>query len=213
MKDYFRKEKITYRYWPLNIFPRLWFVGLMVMIPSIQWALIMILTSISYGSQYTNEIESLLPLTDAEIKRNRLTKCNMVWLRYFIVSAAGFAMAFLCPWHEGMGGLFINNSIFASYFTLQMVMTYSNLLERAISAGQVKKKNDIFTYLFNSLPSIVFVVYGWNGLNISKSSLILLGNPMAHAIILTVAAVLSIIYCVRTYRNWTLTDYVSEGRI
>ena len=214
MKDYFRKTKIKYRYWPLNILAKILFVALMMIAPSIQWALILVLTSISYGFQFTNEVEALLPRTDAEIKKARLTTCNMVWLRYFIVCAGGFAMAFLCPWYKAAGARFTSNPmIFATFFTLQMVMTYSCLLERAINAGQTKKKNDLFTYLFNTLPSIVYFVYGWNGMNVSKNSLLTLGNPVAHAIVLALAAVLLIIHCVRIYSNWTLTDYVSADRV
>ena len=169
MKDYFRKTKIKYRYWPLSILAKICFVVLMMIAPSIQWALILVITSVSYGFQYTNEVEALLPRTDEEVKKARLTTCNMVWLRYFIVCAGGFAMAFLCPWYKAVGARFTSNPmIFATFFTLQMVMTYS---------------------------------------------LMALGNPAAHAIVLALTAVLLIIHCVRIYSNWTLTDYVSADRV
>lgn len=214
MKEYFRQEKLTLRYWPLNIIPRILFIAVMVLLPTVQWAFILLGTSISYGFRYTNEVEALLPLTDEEIKKSRITRCNMIWLRYFIICAVGFALAFLCPWYPAMGARFIvNPMIFATYFTLQMVMTYSGLLERAINAGQVKKKNDLFTYLFGTLPNIVFFVYSWSGVSLSKSSLLMLGNPVAHAAVLAVTAVLLTIRCVKIYCNWTLTDYVATDKV
>ena len=214
MKEYFRQQKITLRYWPLSIIPKILFFAMIVIIPSCQWALIMIGAAFSFGFKYTNEIEFLLPLTDDEIKKAWISRCNMIWLRYLILSAIGFTLAFHIPQLKAMGGHFITNLyIFASFFLFQMVMCYSILLEKAITQGQTKKKNDLYTYLFNTLPAIVYFVYGWAGMNLSKSSLIVLGNPMIHALVLTVAAILLVIYSVRIYRNWTLTDYTAVGKV
>ena len=84
MKEYFRQEKLTLRYWPLNIIPRILFIAVMVLLPTVQWAFILLGTSISYGFRYTNEVEALLPLTDEEIRKMGLIEESAIKVDYSV---------------------------------------------------------------------------------------------------------------------------------
>jgi len=214
MREYFRQEAITYRYWPLKILPRIYFDVLMIMTPFLHWFFILLLPSVSYGTRFTNEVEFLIPYTDTEIKRARIIRCIIVWIRYFILSATGFALSFLYPKFRPSGGLFVRYPlIFATYFPLQLAMTFLSLLESATTSGQIKKEKTFLDYLFKTFPATMFFIYGWSGSNITQYSIIPRGNQNVHVLLLVISTILLIIRCMITYRNWTITDYSSVEQL
>lgn len=213
MREYFRQERLSFRYLPVFWLTRLLFVVMSILLPTAQMFLMITAAVFSYGFRYQTEEESLLPLTDEEIKRMRLARCNMIWLRYLIVGLASILLGYLFPDSIILrGGLFESPVILGAFFTLQMVAVYETLLEKAAGITGGKKIYTPFRYVFCSFPSVILFAYAFTGLTFQKRPAFFMnGAAWIHASILLAATALLAIYCVRLCGEWKIRDFAPNA--
>lgn len=209
MREYFRQERLTFRYSPVFWLTRLLFVALVIAIPNTQLFFMLIASALSYGFRFETEEESLIPLTDDEIKRMRLTRCNMIWLRYLLVGLTGILLVYLFPeFIVVWGGMFERPWILGAFFVAQMAMVYEALLERAIDPHGKKGKHTPFRYVFCSLPTVICFIYAFNGVMVRRVPVFFKDGPeWIHAGILLAVAILFAVFCVRFCKEWKISDF------
>lgn len=213
MREYFRQERLSFRYIPAFWLARLLFVVMIILLPTAQMFLMLMAAVFSYGFRFETEAESLIPLTDEEIKRMRLTRCHMIWLRYLIVGFVGILLGYLLPDSIIIrGGMYGSPAILGAFFALQMVAIYETLLERAEGITGGKKIYTPFRYVFCSLPTVILFVYAFRGLEFRKKTAFFMnGATWIHAGILLAATALLAIYCVKLYSEWKIRDFAPNA--
>ncbi len=213
MREYFRQEKISFRFMPVFYLTRLLFVALIILQPAVQFFIMMVAATFSYGFRYEAEVEWFIPLTDEEIKRNKLTRCNFIWLRYFLTGVASIALAFFVPNPVVMRGrLFDRPLILAAFFILQMLVIYGALLEKATEYGKEKKKKGFFRLFSEWVPTVVGFTYGFAGLAFRKREPFFTGGgSWLHAGILLACAVICLIRCMKIYKSWSIKGFRIES--
>ena len=214
MREYFRQEKISFRFMPVFYLTRLLFVALIILQPAVQLFIMMSAAMLSFGFRYEAEAEWLLPLTDEEIKRNKLIRCNFIWLRYFLTGAASIALAVFVPNPVVLRGrLFDRPLILAAFFVLQMLVTYGALLEKATEYGREKKKKGFFRLFSEWVPTAVCFIYGFAGLAFRKREpFFMSGGSWLHAGILLACAAIYLIRCMKLYNSWSIKGFRVEQK-
>ena len=74
MKDYFRRERISFKYTPILWAVRLLFVSLVIFSGSAQWIIVLLGSAVSVGYVHSTEMEHMLPLSDKEITAKTLER-------------------------------------------------------------------------------------------------------------------------------------------
>ena len=77
MKDYFRREKLSFKYNPIHWFGRLLFIFLIVTSGILQWIVVLFGSAFSISFVHSTEMEHMLPMSDDELIRKKLTKVGM----------------------------------------------------------------------------------------------------------------------------------------
>ena len=208
MREYLRQERISIRYMPIFLLTRTLFLVLMIWIPAVQLFIMIWAYNFSYGFRCETEAEYLLPLSDEELKRMRLERGNMIWLRYLIVALLSSALAFLLP--EDFlfrGELFTRPLIYAAYFILQMTTIYEGLLEKV--TGQMRTtRRTLSQFIFCTLPTILLFTYCFSSMSFHHFMPIFMEGPeWIHILLLLTATAFMAAYCVKLYREWKPVDY------
>ncbi len=215
MTEYFREEKIRFKYFPLFYLTRLLFTALVFILGQAQWAVMAIVASLSYGFRYDTEAEHFIPLSVDEMIKRRRTRLWMIWIRYAVLGLASL----LLHYRMMQNGIFNLDSEFSvllrhpaaagAFFILQMAFVYSSLLSSSIRQINPEKKHlpmrmQIFDYVFRILPNIVFFTYGI----MLPHRFMENGPDRIHCCILLAATVLLIIHsCVKS-KTSGLSDYI-----
>jgi len=214
MTEYFREEKIRFKYFPAFYLTRILFTALVFILGQMQWAVMAIAASLSYGFRYDTEAEHFIPLSVDEMIKRRRTRLWMIWLRYAVLGFASLLLHYLML----QNGIYIFDVEFSvllrhpaaagAFFILQMAFVYSSLLSSSIrQINPVKKRlpmrMQIFDYVFRILPNLVFFTYG-----IGLHHRWIENNPVwIHCCIILTAAVLLIIYNFVKSKTSGLADY------
>ncbi|MBQ9490276.1 MAG: hypothetical protein IJU80_10130 [Lachnospiraceae bacterium] len=211
MSEYFRQEKITLQYMPIFLCTRALFLVLMIWLPAVQVFIMLMAASFSYGFRNDTEIEHMLPLSDEELKRMRLERGTMIWMRYLLVALLGSALAFLLPKDILFRGeLFEKPLVYGAFFLLEMAMIYETLMERFIKNS--RKNYSLFRFVFCSIPTICLFTYAFSSMSFHKFMPVFMeGAEWIHALILLTATALMAIYCGKLYRDWKLSDYHQDA--
>lgn len=208
MREYLRQERISFRYMPIFIFTRTIFLVLMIFLPAVQFFIMLGAYSFSYGFRCDTEAEYLLPLSDDEVRKMRLSRGNMVWIRFLLIAMLSNALAFLFP--ESIvyrGEIFTKPMVFLAYFVLEMTMIYEGLLEKITGLGQTTHRS-LFQFVFYSIPMILLFSYTFSSLSFHNFlAFFMEGSEWIHVLLLLTATVLMAAYSVKIYRDWKLTDY------
>lgn len=209
MREYFRQERLTFRYMPVFYLTRLLFVALIFLLPAVQMFVMIIAATFSYGFRYDSEEEWLIPQTDEDMRKKKLTRCKMIWLRYFLIGLLGILLAYLFPQYFKMrSSLFETPWILGAYFLLQMMVVYEALLERAVEFNRFNKPPKLFRFVCNSIPTIFFFSYGFAGMDTNhKLGFFFEGPQWLHVIVLLVNGALLGFYCRKLFRVWRLTGF------
>ena len=208
MREYLRQEKISIRYMPLFLLTRTLFLVLMIWIPAVQLFIMIWAHNFSYGFRYETEAEYLLPLSDDELRRMRLERGHMIWLRYLIVGLISSALAFLLP--EGFllrGELFTRPLVYVAYFVLQMTAIYEGLLEKITNQARDAHRT-VFQFIFCTIPTILLFTYAFSSMSFHHFMPVFMeGAEWIHILLLLAATAFMAVYCMKLYRDWKLTDY------
>lgn len=218
MKDYFRRERISFKYTPILWAVRLLFVSLVIFSGSAQWIIMLLGSAVSVGYVHSTEMEHMLPLSDKEITAKNLRKIRFVWLRYLILGVMSKVYVYLAV----KNGWIVANSLIANetplidicFFILLMVYAYELMLDagndnkRLDGLGSIFKKKAI-KYFIETLPHIVFFIYAISMMmsGSSRRGILSKGSDRFHIYILITAAVLLTVDVILERRKSRLCDY------
>ena len=208
MNDYLRREKISFKYLPVFWLLRIAFCLAILFTGYAQWGVMVVGAAFSIGFINSTEMESMLPMTDEEIKAMRFTKVRAVWLRYLVFGLLSLAVHYLLA--DWMGDKWYPTPLILFHFALQMLVVLSVFID-GITSSLLKKvgsplvKKEVKKYFTESIPHIVFFVYGIALLHFH--SLIDDGPLWIHLLILGIAAVLMGIDVFDKVKAWRVTDY------
>lgn len=207
MNEYIRQEKISLRYSPMFLFTRALFLFMMIFLPSVHVFIMFWAHNFSYGFRYDTEEEHLLPLSDEELKKMRLDRGNMIWLKYLLVVLLSSALAFLLPRDLIFRGeIFERPLVYGAFVLLEMVTIYEALLERLTKYP--RKNASLFRFIFCSIPTILLFTYAFSSMSFHKfMPFFMEGAEWIHILILLTGTVLMAYYCWKLYKEWRLTDF------
>lgn len=208
MREHFRMERITLKYMPAFWLTRLLFVALVICAGNLQGYVMILACAFSVGFVFDSEEEALHPLTDDEIKRRRMTRIGMIWLRYLLAGLIGIAVAHFLPDSTGLTVIMKEKRLlYAAFFVLQMALVYENMLELVTKRKRVEPLGSVRRFLLSSLPTIVFFVYAISFLTQGRRPFFYEGAEWVHACILMTSAALLGIHCFVICRKWKLMDF------
>ncbi len=214
IKDYFREEKISFRSWPVFIVMRIAFAALIIFTFNVQWCMMVMGAVFSIGFIQNTEAEKIIPLTDEELKQKRFVRVNMVWLRYLILGIIGYIVTLNLTGFQNVRELIMMRPcMYFAFFILQMVTIYQTMLEQMIDNSSSKRftlKQPIEKYIFNSIPSIIFFVYGVSSIQNTGKGFFFTGQEWPHVLVMLIGALLSIIYTIIQYKRWKIEDFRPE---
>ncbi|SEF68980.1 hypothetical protein SAMN04487934_102159 [Eubacterium ruminantium] len=167
MKDYFRREKISFKYYPLFWVIRLLFVFMIITSGMLQWVVILFGSAFSIGFVYGTEMEYMLPMSQEEIKRKRLIRIRNVWIRYAVLGVIGRIYIYFASkngWYGLHDMIAVKNpEISAAFFVLLMIYAYELMLDAGISAktsGMAQLIPSSFVkVIIQTIPHIIFFIY------------------------------------------------------
>ncbi|GEM_PF-2551931 len=211
IKDYFRNEKINFKSWPVFWVLRIVFAALILISFNVQCFFMIMGASFSMGFAHNTEVEKILPLSDEDLKKKRMVKVNMVWMRYLIFGIAGAIYTMTFPKYSEIREHILSRPyMYFSFFILQMVMIYSTMLELMIENCKEDKftfKQPIFKYIFSLIPTIIFWVYAVSSMRNSVTALFFMGYEWPHIVVMLTAALFLIIYNISIYKKWKIMDF------
>ena len=223
MSEYIREEMIKFKYHPVFILTRLLMLAMLIITSYVGWGVMIFATPWSIGFVHSTETEHMLPLADAEVKKRKLIRVNMIWLRYLVFGLIAYAVHYVMALKGisvldiGFAPILQKPFIVIAFFILQMVYVYSNLLSSMIPDGTGKitelLKNSLKHDLLSVLSGIIFWVYVVDLTLSKKRTLIIEGGEWIHCAILLTAAVMLGIGIYRKIKNWKYTDYVPSGNV
>jgi len=208
MREHVRMEWLSLKHMPVFWLTRILFIALVICAGNLQGFVMMLGCAFSLGFVFDSEEECILPLTDEEMKRRRLYRVGMIWLRYLIVGLIGIAAAFLLP---GLTEFTVvmreKRLLFAAFFVLQMALIYETMLENVTKRKHMEPYGSVKKFAFGILPTIVFFTYALSGFLRENRPFFYDGAEWIHVCILLVAAALLVIYCFVICREWKLGDF------
>jgi hypothetical protein len=204
MKDYFRRERISFKYNPILWLARLLFVFLMIVAGRMQWFIILFGSAFSVGFVQATEMEHMLPLSEKEVIGKKKMKIRNVWLRYLLIGMVGRVYIYFAG-KNGWYGFHDHVSrklllIEAAFFILLMVYAYELMLDAISEArenGGVRTllPRAVYKIFIQTIPHVIFFTYAIVIMMSAQKAKGLLkeGPQWMHAAILLGAAVLLVI--------------------
>ncbi|MBR6476895.1 MAG: hypothetical protein IKS85_00465 [Lachnospiraceae bacterium] len=212
MREYLRLEKIAFHYMPVFYLTRLLFAALVLSLGYAQGFVMLFAATFSVGFVHQTEEERLIPLSEEELKRKRLTRVIMIEIRYAALGILGYCLAyFFAPYPE----LWIYRIIMLkplaclAFFVMQMGVIFANLLDAVFQLNPLWKAKSLFRFFFFGIPQIVFFVFTMSAIGVfSDKTPFICDIPDIVSLILFLGmAVLVTIYCVKTVRDWKMADF------
>ncbi|MBQ8950869.1 MAG: hypothetical protein IJ065_06830 [Eubacterium sp.] len=213
VKDYFRQERTAFRNRPILWVIRILFVAIILYAGSAQWCFMVMGQAFSLGTTFPTEAERIIPFTDDEFKMRRLTRINMVWLRYFILGFMSYVLIFILKTpFTTPETILIRPYMYIAFFILQMAFLYYNFLDQIIEKKSTKFKlvTNKTEYIINGVTLITFFVYSIQAMRAPKHGFFhSVGIEWIHVAIMLATALVMIINCFRRYKNWKISDFES----
>lgn len=222
MKDYFRRERLIFKYNPIYWFSRLLFVFLIVTAGILQWIVILFGSAFSIRFVHSTEMEHMLPMSDDELIKKKLTTVGNVWLRYLILGVIGRLYIYFAAkngWYGFCTRLETNSLLLMiGFFILLMVYAHEIMLD-AISENRFDGRTrellpkNICKIFIQTIPHLIFFVYAIM-LIISaetRRSLLKFGPDWLHAAILIAAALLLSVNVLIERKKLKIVDYYPIG--
>ena len=217
MKDYFRRQGLSFKYNPIFWLLRLFFVYLMVTTGRLQWLIILFGTAFSIGFVQNTEMEHMLPMSEEEIIKQKLTKVGFIWLRYLVIGLIGRVYIFLAG-ENGWYGYhdYVSREmpiLEISFFVLIMVYAYELMLDaiREDKGTGLKEviPRKIYKYFIQTLPHFIFFFYAVIMIMSAqeRKGVLKYGDEWMHAAAILAAAVLLTINILIERKSFKTTDY------
>lgn len=217
MREYFRLEKISFHYMPVFFLTRILFAALVLFLGYAQGCVMLFAATFSVGFVHLTEMERLIPLTEEELKRKRLTRVIMIEIRYAILGILGYCLAyFFAPYPD----LWIYRIIIEkpltclAFFVLQMGVILANLLDAVLQLDPLWKSKSVFRFFFYGIPQIIFFVFIMSSIGVFSDKV-----PFAYdlsdginIVLFLAMGVLVTIYCIKTVQDWKLPDFKPEKK-
>lgn len=222
MKDYFRREKLSFKYNPIHWLGRLLFIFLIVTSGILQWIVVLFGSAFSISFVHSTEMEHMLPMSDKELIRKKLTKVGNVWLRYLVLGIIGRIYIYFASkngWYGFCTKLETRSTLLViGFFVLLMVYAYEVMLD-AISENRFDGRTremfppNLCKIFIQTLPHIVFFVYAIMLImsGETKRALLQYGPEWMHLSILLAAALLLSINALIERKNLKVVDYYPIG--
>lgn len=217
MREYFRLEKITFRYLPVIILTRLLFAALVIVMGYVQCFVMVLAAPFSVGFVQATEEELLIPMTEAERKRKRVVRATMIAIRYAILGMISYVFGYFYPLDADAWAFRIlaeKPFVCAFFFLFQMAVVYSNLLDSVLLQVNPWESMTAFNVIHFGLPQILFFVYAVSAIGLfgsAKPFICEFSDGVNVAVLLTLTA-LTAVRIVKMIRGWRTGDFKPDKK-
>ena len=208
MREYLRREKISFKYMPAFWLLRLFFCISLLFSGYAQWCVMIIASYFSIGFIYGTEMENMLPLTDEEIRSQRFLRVRVIWIRYFILGVISLLINYYLI-KKGTDSR-VNTPVVIMHFILQMISVYDTFLDAITRSGRNNRFFDsishkgITKYITETIPLLVFFIYGYLILIMTSQ---INANIWIHVSVLGISSILLGINAILKSKAWRISDY------